>query len=67
MTPPDVKLPEDDIIPANNEIDWQDVLNLPRDLIDEVYRVSKLLWGIQDENILLRLRRLAGSFKRSKK
>ena len=64
---PDVELPFDPEVDANNTIGWSDIMQLDRSVIDAVYRTSKALWntrgsepGSAGDDVLLRLRRAAG-------
>lgn len=59
-TCPGFGFPEDPVILANSEIGWSDILAMPRVRIDEAYWVHRAVGG----DVLLRLRRAAGYFRR---
>jgi hypothetical protein len=61
VTVPDMPLPEDNTLECNADITWDDVLRLSRNRIDEIYQV----WYAVGGDILLRLKRAAGYYKRT--
>ena len=58
---PPVPLPDDPIIACNAAIGWGDVLAMPPDRIALAYRTSRAL---PEDDVLLRLRRAAGYYRR---
>ena len=53
-------LPDDDVIACNVDVDWPDVLAMTKSQVDYVYRA----WRAVGDNVLLRLRRAAGYWRR---
>ena len=53
-------LPDDDVIACNETIGWDDVLAMTKSQVDYVYRA----WQAVGDNVLLRMRRAAGYWRR---
>jgi len=53
-------LPDDIILECNANITWDDIMALSREAVDDIYHVSKVF----ADDILLRLKRAAGYYKR---